>query len=81
MINCPLCATEKATDKKREPKSIQDLAIENNWSGDEVLMASNFLIALRLTKAKIPPEELMKVVNNWERIKKAIRILNYDFDV
>lgn len=52
---------------------------DKNWSGDEVLMASNFLIALRLTKAKIPPEELMKVVNNWERIKKAIRILNYDF--
>lgn len=82
LINCPLCAIEKMKQPKlKEPKSLQELAVEHNLSGEELILVSNYLVAIRMTKAKIAPEELMRVVAHWERIKKAIRTLNYDFNV
>lgn len=74
-IDCPLCATEP----KRVPKSLQDLAIEYNISGEELIMCSNYIVAMRMTKKGIKPEQLMKVVDNWDRITKSINILNHDF--
>ncbi|MBX3165611.1 MAG: hypothetical protein KF900_14135 [Bacteroidetes bacterium] len=81
LIDCPLCAIEEMKQPKaKKPKTLQELAVEHNLSGEELLKVSNYLIAIRLTEKKIPPEELMRVVENWDRIKKVIRMLNYDFN-
>jgi hypothetical protein len=61
-------------------KNLQELAIEHNLSGDELILCSNYLVAIRLTQAKIEPNKILKVINDWDRISKSIRILNYNFN-
>lgn len=81
LINCPLCLSEaESVNNKQEPKTLQELAIEHNLSGKELMLCSCYLVALRMYEKGIKPEDLMRIVDNWERINKAINILKHDFN-
>lgn len=72
--------TNEIENKDIHRRSLNDLIIEYNLSKDEIITISNYLVAIRMTQKGIPPEKLMKVVDNWDRINKAIDILKFDFN-
>jgi len=78
LINCPLCSIERENKNIKTSKTLQELAIENNLSGDELMLVSCYLVSLRMHRKGINPEVFMKIVNNWERIEKAINVLKHD---
>jgi len=42
------------------------------------MLVSCYLVSLRMHRKGINPEVFMKIVNNWERIEKAINVLKHD---
>lgn len=57
--------------------TLQELSIEHNLSGEELVMCSNYLIALKIRQLKLDPDKIFKILDNFERIEKAISLLNY----
>lgn len=55
--------------KDKPGKSLQDLAIEYNLNGEQIIMCQNYVLAMRLNKLKADPQKVMNIINNWDTIE------------
>jgi len=70
---------EKEIIQKVEGRSLNDLATEFELNNDQLIMCQNYLVAIRASKKNISPDALMNVINNWDKINKAISLLKFNF--
>ena len=76
-----MCKSEQFKQPSgKENSSLHELALEHEMTTEELSMCSYFLIAMRLKEKKIPADKLFQIINNWERIQKAVLILNHDLN-
>lgn len=65
----------KPGNMPEKPKTLQSVAIEYELSGEELMLCSHYLVAMKAKSKGINPHDLMNIINNWDDISKAIEAL------
>ena len=58
-------------------KSLQELAVEYDLNGSELMAVSNYLISIRISNKAISPQKAINIINNFHKVESAINQLAY----